>query len=53
MKKLRYIGDYSDPLMLVTGRVYDAVGENATCYAVVDETGEIYLYTKESFVVVE
>lgn len=46
---MRYIGDYSDDLGLISGKAYRVVGENTHCYAVIDETGEDYLYLKENF----
>ncbi|MEG2260316.1 MAG: hypothetical protein RSA89_02830 [Raoultibacter sp.] len=49
MIKLRYIGKDSDPVMLIEGNVYDAVGENTNSFAVIDETGEDYLYLKKFF----
>lgn len=48
-KKLTYIGKESSPLSLITGKTYTVVGENKNCYAVIDETGEDYLYLKEYF----
>ncbi|MCL2504423.1 MAG: hypothetical protein FWE94_07530 [Coriobacteriia bacterium] len=48
MKKLKYIGK-SDPISLINGKVYDAVGENSWAYLVIDEENEEYAYPKELF----
>ncbi len=50
MVRVRYIGDVSDEVSLIAGRTYRALGQNTHCYAVIDETGEDYLYPKELFV---
>lgn len=54
MMKARWIGE-DDELCLRNGKVYDVIATKAdgTLFAVVDETGESYLYPAEEFEVVE
>ncbi|MEE8715963.1 MAG: hypothetical protein SOI26_03785 [Coriobacteriales bacterium] len=46
---MRYMGDLNDPVSLIHGHVYRMLGEDTNCCAIVDETGEDYLYAKEWF----
>lgn len=52
--KVRYKGE-SDPLELINGKEYDVleVDEDSGWYRIVDETGEDFLFSPESFEVVE
>lgn len=52
--KAKYIGE-SAPFELLNGKVYEVleVDEEEGWYRVVDETGEDYLFTPDSFEVVE
>ena len=51
--KVKYIGKTSDPLELITDRVYDCLGLEYDRFRVIDETGEDYLYPKEEFVIID
>ncbi len=51
--KVKYIGKISDPLELITDRVYDCLGLEYDRFRVIDETGEDYLYPKEEFVIID
>lgn len=51
--KVKYIGEYSSPLSLITGKIYECLGQEQVRYRVIDETGEDYLYPIEKFEVVE
>lgn len=51
--KVKYIGEDSSPLALITGNVYECLGKESERYRVVDETGEDYLYSAILFEVVE
>jgi len=55
--KGRYLGE-SDNLGCINGKIYDIVAihsmwEPGDVYAVIDETGEAYLYARELFEIVE
>lgn len=45
----------SDPLGLIDGKEYEIVGEDkdTNSYSVVDETGEDYMYDKDSLEIVK
>ena len=51
--KVKYIGKISDPLELISGKVYKCLGREFDRYRVIDETGEDYLYPVEEFEIVE
>lgn len=51
--KVKYIGKDSSPLELITGNVYECIGQEYERYRVIDETGEDYLYPVEEFEIVE
>lgn len=51
--KVRYIGDNSSPLSLITGKIYTCIGQEYDRYRVIDETNEDYLYPIEDFEIVE
>ena len=51
--KIKYIGKISDPLELITGKVYECLGKEKDRYRVIDETGEDYLYPIEEFETVD
>lgn len=51
--KVKYIGNVSDPLELINGKVYDCLGVEKDWYRIIDETGEDYLYPSEEFEIVE
>ena len=46
--KVTYIG-HNDPLMLLSGKIYDVVAVEKGWYRIIDETGEDYLYPPELF----
>ena len=50
--KVRFHGE-SNPIYFIDGKVYDVVGKQCGYWAVVDETGDDYLYTPEGFEIVE
>ena len=54
--KVRYLGK-SDPLELIHGKVYDVISIDSFFglddYAIVDETGEDYLYPTDEFGIVQ
>ncbi len=40
--KVKYIGEtYAD---LISGNIYDCLGQEVDCYRIIDESGEDYLY---------
>mgnify|MGYP000294423574 CR=1 FL=1 len=51
--KVKYIGNISNPLELINGRIYECLGQEQCRYRVIDETGEDYLYPVEEFEIVE
>ena len=51
--KVKYIGTYSSPLGLITGNIYECVGQERGSYRVIDETDEDYLYPIEDFEIIE
>ena len=51
--KVKYIGEKSSPLELITGKVYECLGIEDDSYRVIDETGEDYLFPIEEFNIVE
>ena len=51
--KVKYIGSISDPLELISGKIYECLGREQSRYRVIDETGEDYLYPVDEFEVVE
>jgi hypothetical protein len=51
--KVKYIGEKSSPLELITGKIYECLGIESDCYRVIDETDEDYLFPIEEFEVVE
>ncbi len=51
--KVRYIGKISDPMELISGKVYKCLGKEKDRYRVIDETNEDYLYPVEEFEIVE
>lgn len=51
--KVKYIGSVSDPMELITGKIYDCIGIEKDWYRVIDETDEDYLYPIEEFEIVE
>lgn len=51
--KIKYIGEESSPLALITGKTYECLGKEYDMYRVIDETGEDYLYPEEEFEVFE
>ena len=53
MIKVRYIGEYSSPLQLIKGKIYECLGQEYECYRVIDETDEDYLYPISVFEIVE
>lgn len=50
--KVKYIGTESSPLTLITGNVYECLGEEYERYRVIDETGEDYLYSAILFEII-
>lgn len=50
---VKYIGDDSSPMSLVTNNKYKCIGIEKGWYRVIDETGEDYLYPPELFELVE
>ena len=46
---IKYIGEKSNPLALLTGKIYKCLGEEYDMYRVIDETDEDYLYPKDEF----
>lgn len=52
MMKVKYIGE-SDPVALINGKVYEALGIEHNCYRVIDEEDEDYLYPVDAFEIVE
>lgn len=53
MIKVRYIGEYSSPLQLIKGKIYECLGQEYECYRVIDETDEDYLYPISVFEIME
>lgn len=51
--KVKYIGEYSSRLSLITGNIYECLGQEHSRYRVIDETGEDYLYPVDEFEIVE
>lgn len=51
--KVKYIGEISDPLELINGKVYECLGNEYGMFRVIDETDEDYLYPEEEFIIVE
>lgn len=51
--KVKYVGVVSDPMELITGKVYKCIGIEKGWYRVIDETEEDYLYPPEEFEIVE
>ena len=51
--KVKYIGEKSSDLSLITNKEYECLGQEFDRYRVIDETGEDYLYPIEEFVVIE
>ena len=51
--KVMYIGEISDPMELINGKIYECLGKESDCYRVIDETDEDYLYPVEEFEIVE
>lgn len=51
--KVKYVGEISNPLELINGRVYECLGREYSRYRVIDETGEDYLYPVDEFEIVE
>lgn len=51
--KVKYIGKDSSPLELITGKIYECLGQEYDRYRVIDETDEDYLYPVEEFVIVD
>ena len=50
--KVKYIGRYSSPLSLITGRIYECISVEKGWYRIVDETNEDYLYPPDEFEVI-
>ena len=50
--KVKYIGEKSSSLELITGNIYECLGEELGSFRVIDETNEDYLFPKEEFVIV-
>ncbi len=51
--KVKYIGEISDPMELINGKIYECLGREKDRYRVIDETDEDYLYPVEEFEIVE
>ncbi len=51
--KIKYIGTISDPMELITGKIYNCIGIEKEWYRVIDETGEDYLYPPNEFEIIE
>lgn len=51
--KVKYIGESSNPLELIKGKVYECLGQEHDRYRIIDETEEDYLYPINQFEVVE
>lgn len=51
--KVKYIGNVSDPLELITNKIYECLGREYDRFRVIDETGEDYLYPVEEFEVID
>lgn len=51
--KVKYIGRYSSPLSLITGKIYECISVEKGWYRIVDETNEDYLYPPDEFEVIE
>lgn len=51
--KVRYIGESSNPLELITNNIYECLGKEQERYRIIDETGEDYLYPAEEFEVID
>lgn len=51
--KVKYIGNLSDPMELISGNVYECLGREKDRYRIIDETGEDYLYPIEEFEIIE
>lgn len=58
--KIKYVGkekmDFlvkGNHIALIEGKVYDVISEEMSCYRVIDESGEDYLYPKSFFEIVE
>lgn len=51
--KVKYTGDYSSKMSLITGNTYECLGKEHECYRVIDETGEDYLYPASQFEIIE
>lgn len=50
--KVKYVGEESNPLMLISGKIYTCLGEKKGFYQVIDEENESYYYPKDIFEVV-
>ena len=50
--KVRFHGK-NNPFYFIDGKEYDVVGKQCGYWAVVDETGEDYLYSPDDFEIVE
>jgi hypothetical protein len=50
--KVKFLGE-SNPLALLSGKVYEVLSVEKGWYRIVDETGEDYLYPSEDFEIVE
>lgn len=50
--KVKYIGEYSSPLSLITGKIYTCLGKEHDRFRVIDETDEDYLYPIEMFEII-
>ena len=50
--KVNYIGEYSSPLSLVTGKIYTCLGKEHNRFRVIDETDEDYLNPIEMFEII-
>ena len=51
--KVKYIGSISDPMELISGKIYECIGIEKDWYRVIDETDEDYLYPPNEFEIVE
>ena len=49
--KVKYIGP--DCVSLTNGKVYEVLSVEGSCYRIIDETEEDYLFMKEEFVIVD
>lgn len=51
--KVKYIGEKSSRMSLISGKIYECIGIERDWYRVIDETDEDYLYPPNEFEIVE